>query len=434
MAVDIPAIREVVERVCTRRDVLEACKRRDLGAVIKLLCAQGLTQGQLASLTGIPQGRLSEYKTHKRVPTATSTFEAFADGLGMPPAARRALGLAPEAAGSGDPAGGRPAHIAGASVGDLRPLLSNLSRASAVPVLSALRGIYRGYIEADQLMGSICITGPIQLQMPVIERACQVTRGADRAEMLRFACEFTEFGGWVFQDAGDLIRAMHFTDRALDYALELADPRTIAYTLMRKAMIATETGNSAQGLGIANSALKYKDALTPRLRAVILRQRSYSNAALGEVMASARDSDEAVTEAVAGEKQGEGDGAAYCTPTYAEMEAGASWVLLGHPRTALPILEKSRSEWVDHAQVRDYAMCVSRLAIAYADAGELERACTATEEVIALAQGLGSRRVVGQIDLLHRRLARWRQDPAVAGVRGRLKVLVDSYKPEREAG
>jgi hypothetical protein len=42
--------------------------------------------------------------------------------------------------------------------------------------------------------------------------------------------------------------------------------------------------------------------------------------------------------------------------------------------------------------------------------------------------------VVGQIDLLHRRLARWRQDPAVAGVRGRLKVLVDSYKPEREAG
>jgi aryl-alcohol dehydrogenase-like predicted oxidoreductase len=86
MAVDIPVIREVVERACTRRDVLEACKRRDLGTVIRVLCAQGLTQGQLATLTGIPQGRLSEYKTHKRVPSATSTFEAFADGLGMPPA------------------------------------------------------------------------------------------------------------------------------------------------------------------------------------------------------------------------------------------------------------------------------------------------------------------------------------------------------------
>ena len=101
MAVDIPVIREVVERVCTRQDVLDACKRRDLGAVITVLCAHGITQGQIAGLTGITQGRLSEYKTHKRIPTATSVFEAFADGLGLPAAARRALGLAPEAAGSG---------------------------------------------------------------------------------------------------------------------------------------------------------------------------------------------------------------------------------------------------------------------------------------------------------------------------------------------
>src|SRR6266702_1683879 len=416
MAVDIPGIREVVERVCARQDVLDACKRRDLGAVIKALGVHGVTQGQISGLTGIPQGRLSEYMRHKRTPKATSTLEKFADGLGMPPAARRALGLAPEAAGSGprDQAGGRPAGIAGASLGNVQPLLSNLSKASAVPVLSALRQIHRGYIEADRMMGSICITGPIQLQMPVVERACEVTRGADRAEMLRFACQFTEFGGWIFQDASDLICAMHWTDRALDYALELGDQPVIAYTLMRKAMIATEAGNSAQGLGIANSALGYKDALTPRLRAVILRQRSFSNAALGEVIASARDSDEAVVEAVAGETQGEEDRAPYCTPTYAAMEAGASWVLLGHPRTAIPILEKSRSEWLDHSQVRDYALCVSRLAVAYAAAGELEQACAAAGEVAALAQGLGSRRVVGQLDLLYRRLDRWQRDPAVA--------------------
>jgi transcriptional regulator with XRE-family HTH domain len=435
MAVNIPVLREVVERVCARQDVLDACKRRDLGAVISVLCAHGVTQGQIAGLTGITQGRVSEYKRHKRMPTATSTFEAFADGLGMPPAARRALGLAPEEAGSASPdhAGERSADIAGASPGEMQPLIRNLSRTSAIPVLSALREINHGYIEADRLMGALCITGPIRLQMPLVKRACEVARGADRAEMLRFASEFTEFGGWVFQDTGDLISAMHWTDRSLDYALELGDQRVIAYTLMRKAMIATEGGNPAQGLGIANSALKYTDALTPRLRAVILRQRSYSSATLGETIASARDSDEAIIEAIAGEKQGEEDRATYCTPTYVAMEAGASWVLLGHPKTALPILEKSRSDWPDHTQVRDYALCVSRLALAYAGAGELERACVAAEEVAALAQGLGSRRVVGQIELLYRRLDRWRQDPVVAGIRGRLKVLVDSFKPEREA-
>jgi transcriptional regulator with XRE-family HTH domain len=435
MAVDTPAIREVVERVFARPDVLNACKRRDISTMITILGANGVTQAEIAALMGkTTQGRLSEYKMHKRAPTM-ETFKKFADGLGLPPAARLALGLASEAAdsGSSEVAGGRPADIAGAGLRDVRPLLSNLSRTSAVPVLSALRGMHRGYVEADRLMGSLCVAGPIQLQMPVIEKACEVSRGADRIEMLRFACQFAEFGGWIFQDAGDLTCAMQWTNRALDYALELGDERVIAYTLMRKAMIATEGGTPAQGLGIADAALRRKDSLTPRLRAVILRQRSYSNAVLGEVIATARDADEAVTEAVAGENQDEEDRAPYCTPTYAAMEAGASWVLLGHPKTAIPILEKSRSEWTDHTEVRDYALCVSRLALAYAAAGNVERACAAADEVVALAQGLGSRRVVSQLSLLYRGLERWRRDPAVAGVRGRLKMLADSFKPEREA-
>ena len=454
MALTLSEVRAIVQRVCARPDVLEACRQHDIGYVIDALGKNKpkVTQGQIAAMTGIAQGRLSEYMNHKRTPEKTSTFLDFADGLGMPAAARQALGLAPahsatggrglglglavEAAESGpfDRAGRSPADIVGARLGEVQPLLSNLSRASAIPVLSALGEIHRGYVEADRLMGSICITGPISLQMPVVERACEVTRGADRLEMLRFACQFMEFGGWVFQDTGDLMCAMHWTDRAFDYALELGDQRVIPYTLMRKAMIATESGNPTQGLGIANSALGFRDALTPRLKAVVLRQRSYSHAALGEVLASARDSDEAIIEAVAGEKQGETDRAPYCTPVYAEMEAGASWVRLGHLKTALPILEKSRADWPDHTQVRDYALCVSRLAAAYAAVGELEQACTTTEEVVSLAQGLGSRRVVGQIDLLYRRLDRWRQDPAVAGMRGRLKVLVDPFRPEREAG
>jgi hypothetical protein len=226
---------------------------------------------------------------------------------------------------------------------------------------------------------------------------------------------------------------MHWTDRALDYALELGDKRNIAYTLSRKAMIATEAGNAAQGVGIANSALEYGNVLTPRLRAAVLRQRSYSNATLGEVIASARDSEEAIIEAIAGERQGEADRAPYCTPSYVEMEAGASWALLGHAGTALPILEKSRTEWLDHSQVRDYALCMSRLAGAYAATGELEQALVTAEQALALARGLGSRRVAGQVDLLYRRLGRWRRDPVVASLRGRLKVLVDSFWPEREA-
>jgi predicted XRE-type DNA-binding protein len=83
----------IVERVCARPEVLDACARRDLGTVISALKTGGLTQGHIAELTGISQGRLSEWVTGKREPKGVTTFQKFANGVGMPPAARRALGL-----------------------------------------------------------------------------------------------------------------------------------------------------------------------------------------------------------------------------------------------------------------------------------------------------------------------------------------------------
>jgi transcriptional regulator with XRE-family HTH domain len=97
MAVSSADVRAIVERVCTRPDVLDACARRDLGAVISALGSAGITQGQVSALTGVPQGRLSEWKTGKREPRDVSTFQKFADGVGLTAAARRALGLAPAA-------------------------------------------------------------------------------------------------------------------------------------------------------------------------------------------------------------------------------------------------------------------------------------------------------------------------------------------------
>ena len=49
----------------------------------------------MAGLTGISQGRLSQYKNHKIIPRAKTIFEDFANGLNMPPPARQALGLSP---------------------------------------------------------------------------------------------------------------------------------------------------------------------------------------------------------------------------------------------------------------------------------------------------------------------------------------------------
>lgn len=93
MALGPAEVRAIVERVCARPEVLDACARHDVGTVISALSAGGLTQGRIAELTGISQGRLSEWATGKRAPKAVTTFQKFANGVSLPPAARRALGL-----------------------------------------------------------------------------------------------------------------------------------------------------------------------------------------------------------------------------------------------------------------------------------------------------------------------------------------------------
>jgi hypothetical protein len=54
MAVSSADVRIIVERVCARPDVLDACSRRDLGTVIAALGSAGVTQGQISALTGVP--------------------------------------------------------------------------------------------------------------------------------------------------------------------------------------------------------------------------------------------------------------------------------------------------------------------------------------------------------------------------------------------
>src|SRR6516165_9630008 len=103
MPTDAAHVKDTIERVFARQEGLEACQRRDLGAIVRLCGKYGITQGAIGSMTGIGQGRLSEYKRGKRGQPTLDTLEALADGLSLPAPARRALGLTP-ASGPGTPA------------------------------------------------------------------------------------------------------------------------------------------------------------------------------------------------------------------------------------------------------------------------------------------------------------------------------------------
>jgi tetratricopeptide (TPR) repeat protein len=306
---------------------------------------------------------------------------------------------------------------------------AGLSRDNALAVIVALGEILPGYIQADRLVGSTALLVPLRSHIATVERACEVARGADRAGALAFASRFIEFCGWAHQDAGDLGRAMQWTSKALDYAVELGDQRTVAYTLMRKASIATEAGMPGHGAGMASAALARADTLTPRLRAVILRQRAQASAALREPDAALRDADAAVDEAVAGASQGEDDRAPYCSPVYAAMEAGVVRLHLGDPAAALAILEQSLSQWSDSSQARDHALFLARLASAYAAMGDRDQARAAVEQALTAAAGLASRRVTGELAGLASTLAAWDDDPGTAEILRKLAAVAGTQTP-----
>src|SRR5215469_16484666 len=83
-----------------RPDTTDALRSRDMRRIFHLLRQYaGASQTRLGIACGLTQGKVSAIMSGSHRVTALDVFERIADGLGMPPEARAALGLAPSAGG-----------------------------------------------------------------------------------------------------------------------------------------------------------------------------------------------------------------------------------------------------------------------------------------------------------------------------------------------
>ena len=81
-----------------RPDTTDALRSRDMRRIFHLLRQYaGASQTRIAIACGLTQGKVSAIMSGSHRVTALDVFERIADGLGMPPEARLALGLAPSA-------------------------------------------------------------------------------------------------------------------------------------------------------------------------------------------------------------------------------------------------------------------------------------------------------------------------------------------------
>jgi transcriptional regulator with XRE-family HTH domain len=253
------------------------------------------------------------------------------------------------------------------------------------------------YAATDHLVGHGPLLIAAQEQAAYLDKLARTAAGPSRPELLTLSGRFAEFTGWLHQDAGDFKAAMFWTDRAMDCAHELGDPRGISYVLHRKSNIATDAGHPGPGLGLADAALRNGDQLTPRLRAVALRQRANAHAITGDREACLRALAAAFTEVTesAAPETGE-DVASYCTPSYVDMETGSCWLQLREPERAIPILERGLAAWPE-GQERDRGLCLSRLATAHAQARDLEAAATVGLDALVVVQSASSARSLDEL-------------------------------------
>lgn len=285
------------------------------------------------------------------------------------------------------------------------------------------KNIFAAHIHADSLFGPHHLIDVVQAQAALLDQVLLNARGEVRSELLVLACRYNEFAGWLYQDSGEPDNAMAFSDRAMDYALEINDPRETAYVLMRKANIAIDQGKPGRALGLADAALRDPSKVPPRIRALILGQRARAHAHLAEADDCRRAVDDAYRE-VCRPDNDSADLAPYCNLSYIAMEAAASWNRIGRFDAAVAAYEPSLNCWPE-GQQRDHGVFLARLTTAYAGRQDIKRACETGHQAIGVVQSATSSRALLELAQVRTRLAPWRHDGEVSDLRRQIRDLIE---------
>ena len=347
------------------------------------------------------------------------------------------LGLRP--AGPSDRAAEDVLADLGAGEGVARPLLpkSAAHGGARLPVpaiatprrvdpeaVGRLGTILTEYANIDNLLGPAHLLALTSLHLQFISELLTVAAGEGRTELLTVGARYAEFAGWLHQDAGNPQEAAYWSDRAMGWAQAAGNDLMVSYVLMRKSNQASSQGNANRTLGLARAALRGQDRLSPRARALALRQEARGHALSGDPTGCARTLEVAREQAAAREDQGEEDRilTGYCTPAFIEMEAADCAMLLGQPHLAVVTFQHGLATLPAQYQ-RDRAVNLARLAVAHAASQEPELACAVAQEAAVIVNGTWSARAVAELRRLPTLLSSWPDLAAVAELEATLAAL-----------
>lgn len=250
------------------------------------------------------------------------------------------------------------------------------------------------YAALDNAAGPLGALDMITRHADLLADSAERDSGSMRRALIGTAARYTEFAGWLHQDAGDPVNAARWTEKALSLAHASGDARLVAYTLMRRSNQAVERGKGSIALGLAEAALSSPGAATPRIRALGLRQRAAS-LALGKDVRGALDAFTEARDCIASDPAWN-PLTGYCTLPYLDAEGAICQLLLGRPQAAAELLLPAIETWPD-GYTRDRAFYQAHLAVALISMGMFDDGLTHARESAQTARVIRSARTVDQL-------------------------------------
>jgi hypothetical protein len=248
--------------------------------------------------------------------------------------------------------------------------------------------------------------------------------GRTRTDLALLSARTAEFAGWMAQEAGDVVTAAWWTDKAVQVATAAGDPHTASYAMVRRALITLYQNDGAATVELARRAQSTPG--TPRRILGLAAQReAQGHAVAGDYDACMRALDVAARQLAAAQAEAQ-DGPVIGTSHVPDPVAVVTgWCLydLGRPAEAAVVLDHEVGR-IPSTAIRARTRFGVRQALAHAASGELDRSCELARTVLDDASTVDSATIRADVRRLATTLRRWESHAAVRALEPALTAVL----------
>jgi transcriptional regulator with XRE-family HTH domain len=298
--------------------------------------------------------------------------------------------------------------------------------ASADTILSSFRRTFAELRQLGQesdpaIVGQLLIAATNALEGVAVG----VSQSATRSAAFGLTARYAEYTGWMAQEKGNDSAALWWTSRAVELARECNDQEMMSYGMVRRAELALFAGDATATVALARKVQQSKCG--PRVRGFAALREAQGHAMMHDERGTHSALDVArnlMAQSAQDQPAQPVLGSVNMTDPVAFAEA-LCHLDLGQPDSAGRILATEIMQ-LSHGARRNRARYGAHLALAQAEAGNVECACDVLEDVLTNARTVDSATIRGTLRQCRQVISRWRNNDRVRDLSPRLSAALHS--------